>query len=479
MVLLGVTACAAVAGYSVLRSYWPAGGVAEATLEPKGPQRPTPSQGPAEIARPQGNQQPQEGPSQASDPEPSVAEPPPDVRATVEALKEEELEVARQLIKDFPDSPDPIGLLGNVHSKHGNNSEAAECWEKTLQMQPDRVSALVALGTVALRNDQFEKAVELWRKALELDAAQPDARASLAEALMALGKIQEAIVELEKDVEVSANAWRSHCLLGQAHMQLREYEKAKESFEAAIRIQPNDAKSHYGLANVCARLKLGDESTRYLKRFQELNAAVSEFDRQRRDGYDDLEFMLPRVAETFNSAAGFYHAHGNAQKAEQLWQRASALDAKNIESRTRLVQWYRQNDRVQEALQVCEQLRDIEPTEAGHHLAVGMLSAQLKQFGKAERAFRKVCQLSPKHSWGYRFLAQIYLETDRNVPEALALARQAVDLEPSAPNYFVLCAAHAKSNNPHSALLAAERAIKLDPNNKQYRQTYERLRGMP
>ncbi len=63
------------------------------------------------------------------DPPPSQSGPSPDrasseSQVSVGALRDEELEVARQLIRDYPNDANPIGFLGNVYSKQGLNKEA-------------------------------------------------------------------------------------------------------------------------------------------------------------------------------------------------------------------------------------------------------------------------------------------------------------------------------------------------------------------
>ena len=191
---------------------------------------------------------------------------------------------------------------------------------------------------------------------------------------------------------------------------------------------------------------------------------------------DDLEEIQSRVAETCIEAGNIYYKHSNAQKAEQLWREAAALDTENIACRTNLAAFYQWSNNVEQALEISEQLRVLEPDNPIRHFNVGVLNARLSKFEAAEKAFQMSRELAPQQSDSYRMLAQMYMEMDRATAEALALARKAVQLEPKAENYFVLGAVFVKNNNRTEALAALKRASELDPDNPKYRHVYELFR---
>jgi tetratricopeptide (TPR) repeat protein len=393
--------------------------------------------------------------------------------STVEALKNEELELINQLVEDFPRDPATTNLLANVHNNHGNRSEAVRYWEQVVLLDPNNAVAYDSMARVALLKEEHAKAIHLWQKALQMNPSMFGVHFRLAQALMVVGQPQQAIAALKKDLEISPKASWSYYLLGQLYMQLKDYEQAKQSFKAATQIQPGYAKAYYGLAVVCMRLEQTDEARKFMDEFKKLKAQDVRVDKDRRSTYDDLETIRSRFAETCTEGGNIYYRHRNAQKAEQLWQTAAALDPKNIACRTNLATLYQRNNRLLQALEFCEQLRELEPENPARHFNVGILNAHLKKFDAAEKAFLKARELAPQKSDSYRMLAQMYLETGRRVAEALALARQAVQIEPTAENYFVLGAVYAKNDNLVEALAALQRAIALDPNNPKYRRIYE------
>ena len=96
---------------------------------------------------------------------------------------------------------------------------------------------------------------------------------------------------------------------------------------------------------------------------------------------------------------------------------------------------------------------------------------------KAEQAFRKTVALAPNDPVGYRELARFYLRTNTNVAQAYGLAQKSITLEKNAEAYYLLGWAADVNGDRASALKAMEQAIKLEPNNQQYRNIYERIRA--
>jgi len=143
----------------------------------------------------------------------------------------------------------------------------------------------------------------------------------------------------------------------------------------------------------------------------------------------------------------------------------------------KLASLYQMTNRISDALEMHKKISQIEPKNPTCYLNIGIFSTQLKRFADAEEAFLKAIALAPKSSIGYRELAQLYLKTGRNFPEAREIAKKAVVLEPIAVNYFVLCWACDKNSDPANALKAIKQAIQLEPDNSKYKQIYERIKN--
>jgi tetratricopeptide (TPR) repeat protein len=391
-------------------------------------------------------------------------------------LKKEEMELAQALIRQFPQSEDPIVLMGNVQWRHGNAAEALKFWQEALQINPRRPDVYKAMGWFAMGKENYEEAIINWRKALQADPQMPGVHNSIARALMGLGRHAEAIEELRKDIKISPHSSSSYFLLGQGYSQQKEYEKAKANYEKAISFEPDLTNAYYGLFTACARLNQHEKAQEYLAVFKKLKAEDMKVLKDRNDAYNDLIDMRQGAAETYMFAAKMYQGRGDTQKCEQLLKRAAALDPNNTVYLMELASLYGTSSRFSDALAMHKKISELEPNNPVCHLNIGGFSARLKQFADAETAFTKAIALVPENSAGYRSLAQLYLETGTKLPQARDLVQKAVALEPIAANYFVLSWACDRNADTDSALSAIKKALELDPDNPRYQQMYELIR---
>jgi len=391
------------------------------------------------------------------------------------ALKKEEIELAERIMKEFPNSEEPLVLMGNVMVRHGNTAGGIELWKKVLQSNPRRADVYNGMGWTAMAKGQYEEAIGHWRKAVEIDPQMPGVHNATARALTALGRQTEAIEELKKEIKISPRSSFSYFLLGQQYLQQKDYEKARKSYEKAIDLEPNNTSAHYGLFTVYTRLNQPDKAQQHLASFKKLKAEDMKVLKDRNDAYNDLLEVRKGAAETFVFAGQIYLEQGKLQQTEELLKRATTLDPNNTAPLIRLASMYQTSNRIPEALEIFKKVSEIEPDNLPCFLNIGLLYSQLKRTADAEEAFRKVISLAPKSSDGYRELAQLYLKSDIKLDEAKKLAEQAVKLEPTAANYMALSRACDKNGDTAGAISAAKRAVELEPSNPIYQQIYQML----
>lgn len=80
---------------------------------------------------------------------------------------------------------------GIEHFKDGRHSEAFQCLNKALNIDPRNVEGLVARGALYANNGSFKKAVEDFENALQLNPSHANARKYMGETLVALGRSYE------------------------------------------------------------------------------------------------------------------------------------------------------------------------------------------------------------------------------------------------------------------------------------------------
>jgi tetratricopeptide (TPR) repeat protein len=403
---------------------------------------------------------------------PSASAPQP----TADDLLKEEVDVVRQLVKDFPNETLAFAAMGNAYMWRGNSAEAAKCWEKCLELNPKFALAYTRLGMNALKKANYEEAVRLWRRAAGIDPAMNGVHGGLGRALLYLGKPQEAVVELEHAVRLSPQQGLEHFFLGQAYLQLNNCEKARTNFEKATQLQPRQSRAYYGLATVCEQMGESNKAKEYHESFRRLKAEESTASYREMSEYDDMASLRDRVVLAHATAGRLYCQSGGLVNAVEHYRRAVAFSPKNAVLIGELAALYERAGRAQDALNVRQRLQAIEPADTINLLNIGIGNARLGRFDAAETAYHKVIQLAPQQCEGYRQLATLYLKIGQRPREAKSLAETAVQLEPSAASFRILGEACDKNGDRQGALSAMERAIALEPNNDQYRQIYAVLK---
>ncbi len=413
-----------------------------------------------------------------------AADPPPasqsELSAEAAAIKAETLKVADRLVRQFPRDPKAVCLLGTVYNSQGNATEAVALWNRCLKLNPRWTVPYNCLATTALQRGDHDEAIALWRKAKEIDPHMEMAHDRMAEALMQLGKTAEVIELLEKHVAVNEQAGVSHYWLGQAYMQSKEYEKAKKHYRATIAVQPEFYPAYYGLAKVASRQRDTEAAAEYRKEFARRKAEFLKTKNDERAIYDDMQSLRGALARTYTDAGLVYQNHGYMWQVEKHWKKAATVDPANTACRQRLVAFYQQQEPYQqEALEIIRELIELHPEAADYYLQTGVIHGRLRNFDDAEKAFRKVCELAPEKAIGYLSLAQLYHQEDRKLTEATKLAAKAVQLDPTALNYFVLGCVYQKNDELAKAQSAIGRALELDPDNREYRKMFELVQGKP
>lgn len=391
-------------------------------------------------------------------------------------LKSREMALAERVMKNFPNNGDAYILMGDLHRRLGSSAQAVEFWHKGLELSPNRADVYQNLGIVAMEKQDFEQAISFWQKALQINPQMPGVHNIIARALMGLGRHDEAVRELQADVKISPQSADSHFLLGQAFLQQQEYDRAKMCYERTIELQPDHVNAYYGLATVCARLKQPDQAKQYRAIFQKLRAGNLQDREYGHMPADDLARTRASMAGLSMQAARLYQRRGELRKAEELLKQGVAVDPNNAAAHRRLAALYRMTNRIPAALAQCESVRQLEPNDPTCHLLIGTLALQLKRVDRAETAFRDFITLCPNQSVGYRELAHLHIRTNRKLAEAKQLAQKAVELEPTAENYFILSWAGQKTGDKEAALAAIRKAMEMAPGNPEYRKMYDLIR---
>jgi len=393
----------------------------------------------------------------------------------VTALKEVELRLGEQLLRDFPGHVDALIKMVDLHRRNGNAVEALAFLQKALKVNPRRADLYVRMAQLSEAGGELEDALAQYYQALRLQPQIPKVLSKMANTLMMLGKNEEAIASLTKETQLSPGNSYAYFLLGQAFLQQQEYRKAVENYEKAIKIKPNYAKAYYGLARTQTRLGNHTQAQAYSERFRQLKAKERTDVKSRKMRYDDFVLAQRRAAITHLEMGRMYRDQGRIPEAEERLKHAAGLDPNNIVCLFELAVLYNTHGAPVKALQLLKKMTQTQPDYPMSYLMMGILYTNLGQFEEAEATFNTMIRLFPQASDGYRELARLYLKSGRKTAQARKLAERAIALEGSAANYFMLGWACNVNGDRASALTAAKRALELEPDNPDCQRLYQAI----
>jgi tetratricopeptide (TPR) repeat protein len=175
----------------------------------------------------------------------------------------------RQILKQQPDHPDALHLLGVVALQAGNPTAALELIQRAVRAG-ESAAALNNLGEAFRHLRRFDEAIASYRKSLELEPRQVDANANMSLALEQLGRHEEAAQALERAAEIQPNRIDLHGAAGSKWAMAGNPYRAAAAFRRVIALDARIAAAHSGLATALAHTGAIDEALAASKRALEL-----------------------------------------------------------------------------------------------------------------------------------------------------------------------------------------------------------------
>ncbi|MBI4482770.1 MAG: VCBS repeat-containing protein [Acidobacteria bacterium] len=160
--------------------------------------------------------------------------------------------------------------LGIAHLEQRSFAQAAEEFQKALEIDPGFLLARVNLGIAYFNLPEYEKAEAAFKKALEADPGQPHVRYGLGLIYKNQNKLDQALQEFRMVLSQDPADPSTHYNLGQLYVRKRDYHRAIEHFRKALDVEPRNASAHYSLAQALLRSGEQQEGEKELRIFQQL-----------------------------------------------------------------------------------------------------------------------------------------------------------------------------------------------------------------
>ncbi len=349
----------------------------------------------------------------------------------------------REVLKDEPDNPVALHLLGLLAHQSGSNEGAMKLINQALTIQPDYAEAHNNLGLILQNENRLDEAVECFNKALELNPDYPDAHSNLGLARHYQGRPMAAVQSYQRALELAPNFYLAHANMGNALGELGQLAEAAESYQKALNIEPNFAEVHNYLGTT--QLKLG-----------QVGAAIESFRKS--------TSLLPDFPDGFNNLGLALQTQNKYEEAIPCHRRALSINPKYAEAHNNLGTAQEALDQPEEAIASYKKAIDHAPDFKEAYLNLGELYEKTHKFEEAKTQLDKALEISPDYAAAKIALAAVLRrqgQTQEGIEKLEALDGDNLDEAESCKRHFELGTLYDLAENSEQAFEHFAQANKL------------------
>jgi tetratricopeptide (TPR) repeat protein len=405
------------------------------------------------------------------------------------------VETAKRLLDKAPSSEAGLANLAQIYSEQGNTQEAINVFKKALEVNPDSPRILEQLAIAYDQVKDYPNAIQAYRKAMALDEDGLELRKGLAQALLDNKQDEEAEKEFLKILEADPDEGVAYFRLAQIYKNRRDFDKALAHYNKASSILVGSLEISFNIALLYEELgkyEKAEERFQQLLKLTEKAGNYSASEKQNRGAFlthagyvsQQLEKYSQAIAyftelKTMNAENGAradsyiidtYRAAKQVDKALAASEDAvkahpedkdlkllhadllseSGKGTQAIDRLQKLLEGSEDDAKIYSAMiqvyQRDKKFKDAEKTlltaekffknKEGYYFMLGSMYERQKEYDKAEKTFKRVIELNPKHPAALNYLGYMLADRGIRLEESLSLIQKAVDLDPNNGAYL-------------------------------------------
>lgn len=312
-------------------------------------------------------------------------------------------------IQSVPSQPALYSNLGNAFRGLGDIQKAITCYQKSLTLDPEFKAAYYNLAVAYRQDGLVDDAETVLKKALERNPKWFDAWCLLGDLLNNQMRTDESIACFEKSLEVNPHFEKAWFFMGNAFRSKNDFQKAESCYRSALAIKSDFIECLNNLGLICTKtdklveaVECYEKALRHQPDFAEVhynlgnalcglgreNAAIS--------CYQTAIHFKPDFFEPMVSLGKVYHAYGDYSQALQRYNQALELKPRNWQVIEQVGNVKRFAGDTDGALECYQRALKINPVAHTVFISIGNTHRQLNESERAVSAYRNALKHKPE-----------------------------------------------------------------------------------
>ena len=358
--------------------------------------------------------------------------------------REKALDLYNELVKENPDDLDINNKVGVLYYSKGTKEDAEKAityYKKAIELSPSEGILYQNLALAYEVTGDNDKAAEAFEKSIGIEPRNDQFYSNYAEFFFKNNQFEKAIEFCKKAIMINPNSSLYYQNIGLAYEQLNKNKEAEEAYLNLLNIEPENANFHNNLGV-------------FYYRTNQIDKAVEK--------YKDALVLDPDNILFHKNLAIAYESLGKNEELEETYLTILEKDPDNDEIHNLLGVLYYRTNRLEKAITSYLKALELNSNVAVYYQNLGLAYDDYGQIDAAEDAYLKSLKIDPNDDRCLNLTGVFYHTKRNNYKTALELYRQAIQINPNEPNYFLnLGNVYSLLNDEKQATLAFAKADEL------------------
>jgi len=328
-----------------------------------------------------------------------------------------EIELYKIAIEKFPENYIFYQRLAEALTEKNDLKEALIYAKRASELSPSNPNVLLTKAKILLNLKSYDEFLKTIEEILKVEPETFEAKIYLIEYYMQIYEYKKAVdtlLELEREDNTNIQRKEIYRSIGYFYILMKEYNKAKFYLEKGLEIAKDDPNIYSYLSYVYKELGENDLALKMAEEGLRFNPSQKSL-----------------ILNKIYALSGSGRIEEALNLAEKEFERTGEMDFLFAELTIFIErkEWKKGEEFIEKFLKKF-------PKNEEFYLRIGDFYDKKGDFKKAEKALKRAISLNPYFGNALNNLAYSWAVREKNLEEALSLAKRALDLDPENPDYL-------------------------------------------